>query len=56
MTDLIGKNLHIDIEGDIGNDSFKGYINDEYIKIKNVYQSVYSMPNVTETNTRKKCN
>lgn len=53
MKDLKGKTLHIDIEGDIGNDSFKGYINGEYIKMKNVYQSVYSMPNVTETNTQK---
>ncbi|MHA2890430.1 ParM/StbA family protein [Bacillus cereus] len=53
MKDLKGNALHIDIEGDIGNDSFKGYINGEYIKMKNVYQSVYSMPNVTETNTQR---
>ncbi|WP_100618273.1 ParM/StbA family protein [Bacillus cereus] len=53
MTELKGNNLHIDIEGDIGNDSFKGFINGEYVKMKNVYQSVYSMPNVTETNNQK---
>ncbi|HHQ2480343.1 TPA: ParM/StbA family protein [Bacillus cereus] len=53
MTNLKGNHLHINIEGDIGNDSFKGFVNGAYIKIKNVYQSVYSMPNVTETNTQK---
>ncbi|EJR90568.1 hypothetical protein IKE_05953 [Bacillus cereus VD196] len=53
MTELKGNTLHIDIEGDIGNDSFKGYINSEYVKIKNVYQNIYSMPNVTETDISK---
>lgn len=44
MTDLKGNNLHIDIEGDIGNDSFKGYINGEYIKMKTYIKAFTQCP------------